>query len=194
MGLLGYTRSSAPSQDMSQQIRAMVSAGVHHDAVYSDVSLPDRKASVRQGMSRLLEDAREGDTIVVWRIDRLGASLTDVLATVSILVERGIQIRSVVDCIDPSTAQGRLMLNLLCSLAEYDRHLASERIAAGMASSRQTGTTLGRPPADPKAIREKVRAVEDARARGLTAADAAQTVGWSRATFYRHQQRHGSER
>jgi len=129
----------------------------------------------------------------VWRIDRLGRSLINALDTVTMLGERGISLRSVQDGTDPSNTNGRLMLNLLASLAEYERHLSSERIASGMTAARQAGTKLGRPPVDPDATHEKLRVVEQARARGLTAADAAQLVRWSRATLYRHQQQHGSE-
>jgi DNA invertase Pin-like site-specific DNA recombinase len=109
------------------------------------------------------------------------------------LGERGISLRSVQDSIDPTTTNGRHRLNLVASLAEYERHLSSERIAAGMTAARQAGTKFGRPPVDPDAVNEKLRVVEQARARGLTAADAAQLVGWSRATLYRHQQQHGSQ-
>lgn len=194
MRLLGYTRVSDASPGAGFQFDALTAAGVKAHDVFSDETAGAKEASSRPGMRRLLEYAQAGDTVVVWRIDRLGRSLREVLDTLTSLGEHCINLRSLQDDIDPSTTHGRLLLNLLSSLAEYDRHLTSERIAAGMASSRKTGTRVGRPPLDPSEIRDKIRAVEDARARGLTAADAAQTVGWSRATFYRHQQEHGSER
>ena len=191
MSLLGYIR--VDGQDARPQLAAVMSAGVEPLGVYSDVFSDGKGALDSPALQRLLDCSVEGDTVVVWRIDRLGRSLSEVLDTVTLIRERGIHLRSLQDGIDSRTAQGRLMLSLLGSLAEYDRHLASERIAAVMASSRQTGTRLGRPPADPEAIRDKIRAVEDARARGLSAADAAHLVGWSRATFYRHQKKHGSQ-
>lgn len=190
----GYTRVSAVSADARPQLDALVAAGVATHDVISEVSSGTKDAPDRPGLRHLVEQALEGDTIVVWRIDRLGRSLVEVLETVSELRERGIKLHSVQDSIDPATTHGRLVLDLLAKLAEYERHLASEQIAAGMASARKTGTSIGRPPLDPAVIRNKIRAVEDARARGLTAADAAQLVGWSRATFYRHQQEHGSQR
>jgi DNA invertase Pin-like site-specific DNA recombinase len=192
MELLGYARTGTMDWDVSPQTDALVSAGVDASGVFCDVDA--MMTTDRPGMRSLLEHAEAGDTIVVWRLDRLGRSLREVLETVGMLVERGILLRSLQDGVDPSTTQGRLMLGLLSSLAEYERHLTSERIAAGMASARQSGTRLGRPPLDPSEIRDKIRAVEDARARGVTAADAAQLVGWSRATYYRHQQEHGSRR
>lgn len=192
MELLGYARTGTMDWDVTPQTDALVSAGVDASGVFCDVDA--MMTTDRPGMRSLLEHAEVGDTIVVWRLDRLGRSLREVLETVGMLVERGILLRSLQDGVDPSTTHGRLMLGLLSSLAEYERHLTSERIAAGMASARQTGTRLGRPPVDPETIRDKVLAVEDARARGLTAANAARSVGWSRATFYRHQQEHGSQR
>lgn len=79
------------------------------------------------------------------------------------------------------------MLNMLATLAEYERELITERVNAGIAAARQSGTRFGRPPVDPNVVAEKLAVATDARAKGRTAADAAQLVGWSRATLYRHQ-------
>jgi DNA invertase Pin-like site-specific DNA recombinase len=192
MTLLGYTRVSAGSPDARPQLNALAFAGVEARDVFSDVTSDAKKPSDPPSMSHLLECAEKGDTIVVWRMDRLGPSLISVLDTVTMLAERGINLHSLQDVIDSSTTVGRLMLKLLTSLAEYERHLSSERIATGMIAARQAGTKLGRPPIDADAAYEKLCVVEQARARGLTAADAAQLVGWSRATLYRHQHRYGS--
>lgn len=191
MRLLGYTRVSTAKPEVRLQADALTFAGVEPGHVFSDVTGANEAAD-RPGMRRLLEYATEGDTIVVWGVDRLGRSLSDVLDTVVVLSERGIDLRSVQDGIDSTTANGRLILELLVRLAEYERHLNGERIASGMAAAREAGTTLGRPPLDPETIRDKLSAVEEARFRGLTAADAAQLVGWSRTTFYRHKQEYGA--
>lgn len=193
MRLLGYTCVSYAAQDAAVQFEALMSSGVETLNVFSDIA-PPKKAADRPGMSRLLECAQARDTVVVWRIDRLGRSLSEVLDTIARMVGRGLYLLSLQDGIDSRTTTGRLLVDFSVSLHEHERHLASERIAAGIASSRKRGTRVGRPPLDPSEIRDKIRAVEDARARGLTAAEAAQLVGWSRATFYRHQQEHGSER
>lgn len=137
---------------------------------------------------KLLEYADEGDTIVVWRVDRLGRSLIDVLNTVNLLRERGILVRSLSDGIDPATSTGRLMLNMLATLAEYERELILERINAGITASQQNGTKFGRPAVNPKVLADKLAIATDARAKGRTAEEAARLVGWSRATLYRHQQ------
>lgn len=185
---LGYTRVSTSTQDAKLQLDALIAAGVQKRDVFADVTSGSRNALHRPGMKKLLEYADEGDTVVVWRVDRLGRSLIDVLNTVNLLRERGILVRSLSDGIDPETSTGRLMLNMLATLAEYERELIVERVNAGIAAARQNGTRFGRPHSDPKVIAAKLDVVADARAKGKTAQEAAQLVGWSRATLYRHQQ------
>lgn len=186
MRLLGYTRVSTAGQDARLQLDALVGVGVEPRDVFPDVTSGSRAAVERPGMRRLLEHAVTGDTVVVWRVDRLGRSLNDVLNTVNQLRERGINVRSVQDGIDPATSSGRLMLNMLATLAEYERELIVERVNAGIAAARESGTRFGRPPIDPGEVAEKLQVVADARAKGRTAAEAARLVGWSRATLYRH--------
>jgi len=138
-------------------------------------------------MTKLLGYAETGDTVIVWRIDRLGRSLIDVLNTVELLRGRGIHVRSLSDGIDPATSTGRLILHMLATLAEYELELIIERVNAGIAAARESGTRFGRPPMNPDIIAEKLAIVTDARDHGRTAAEAASLVGWSRATLYRHQ-------
>ena len=185
---LGYTRVSTSSQDAQLQLDALVAAGVQKRDVFADVTSGSKTAIERPGMKKLLEYAEEGDTVVVWRADRLGRSLIDVLNTVTLLRDRGIHVLSISDGIDPATSTGRLMLNMLATLAEYERELIVERVNAGIAAARQNGTRFGPPVSDPAVIADKLAIVQDARAKGRTAEDAARLVGWSRATLYRHQQ------
>lgn len=155
--------------------------------MFADVTSGSRKAVERPGMRKLLEYAAAGDTVVVWRVDRLGRSLIDVLNTVNLLREKDIDVRSVQDGIDPATSSGRLMLNMLATLAEYERELITERVNAGIAAARAAGTRFGRPPSDPAVTAGKLAVVAEARAKGRTAEQAAALVGWSRASLYRHQ-------
>lgn len=187
MRLLGYTRVSTASQDSQLQVDALLGEGVQRRDVFFDVTSGSKTAVSRPGMKKLLEYAESGDTVVVWRVDRLGRSLIDVLNTVNLLRDRGVAVKSISDGIDPVTSTGRLMLNMLARLAEYERELITERVNAGIAAAKQSGTRFGRPPADPAVIAEKLRVVQEARDRGRTATEAAKLVGWSRATFYRHQ-------
>jgi len=185
---LGYTRVSTASQDAQLQLDALVDSGVQKRDVFSDVTSGSRTAIERPGMKRLMDYVEPGDTVVVWRIDRLGRSLIDVLNTVNLLRDKGVKIRSLSDGIDPETTSGRLMLGMLATLAEYERELITERVNAGIAAARQSGTRFGRPPVDPAVIAEKLDIAQSARRKGRTAAEAASLVGWSRATLYRHQQ------
>jgi DNA invertase Pin-like site-specific DNA recombinase len=91
--------------------------------------------------------------------------------------------------IDPAISTGRLMLNMLATLAEYERELIIERVNAGISAARQNGTSFGRSlSSDPAVIADKLAMALDARAKGRTPEDAARLVGWSRATLYCHQQ------
>lgn len=185
---LGYTRVSTASQDAQLQLDALVDSGVQKRDVFADVTSGSRAAIERPGMKRLMDYVEPGDTVVVWRIDRLGRSLIDVLNTVNLLRDKGVKIRSLLDGIDPETTSGRLMLGMLATLAEYERELITERVNAGIAAAKQSGTRFGRPPVDPAVIAEKLNIAQGARKKGRTAAEAASLVGWSRATLYRHQQ------
>ncbi|MDF2992680.1 MAG: invertase [Microbacterium sp.] len=192
--LFGYTRVSTSSQDAQLQLDALVAAGVQERDVFADVTSGSKNAIERTAMKKLLEYAEDGNTVVVWRVDRLGRSLIDVLNTVNLLRERGVQVRSISDGIDPSTSTGRLMLNMLATLAEYERDLIVERVNAGIAAARANGTRFGRPLADPAVVADKLAIATDARAKGRTAEDAARLAGWSRATIYRHQQAHANSK
>lgn len=187
MRLLGYTRVSTREQDARLQLDALSAVGVEARDVFADVTSGSRKAVDRPGMRKLLEYASPGDTVVVWRVDRLGRSLIDVLNTVNLLRGRQIDLRSVQDGIDPATSSGRLMLNMLATLADYERELITERVNAGIAAAKASGTRFGRPPIDPAVAAEKLAVAADARAKGHTAGQAARLVGWSRASLYRHQ-------
>ena len=92
-----------------------------------------------------MEYVREGDSVVVWKLDRLGRNLQHILATVKALTDRGVTLVSTTDGIDSSTAAGRMMIGVLGSLAEYERELIKERTALKRASSRANGTKFGRP-------------------------------------------------
>ena len=135
---LGYTRVSTATQDAQLQLDALLDAGVQRRDVFSDVTSGSRTAIERPGMKRLLDYVEEGDTVVVWRIDRLGRSLIDVLNTVNLLREQGVKVRSLSDGIDPETTSGRLMLGMLATLAEYERELIVERVNAGIAPAKQS--------------------------------------------------------
>src|SRR6478735_1562447 len=138
----------------------------------------------RPGLAALMDYIREGDTVVVWKLDRLGRNLWHILQTVKKLTERGVTLVSVTDGIDTSTAAGRMMIGVLGSLAEYERELTRERTALKRAASRVNGTKFGRPRKVDDA--DHIATARRMKADGHTAKDIAKYLGVSRATLYRY--------
>ncbi|TYC99910.1 recombinase family protein [Arthrobacter echini] len=184
----GYTRTSTKDkQDDDLQRRALVHAGVAEGAIFSDQVSGSREAKTRSGWSNLDDRLCEGDELVVWRIDRIGRSMIAVVTTVKDLLHRGIEVRSLSDGIDPSTREGRLMLNLMATFAEYERELIQERVQAGVNAARARGVKFGRPTPDAEKVALNLRTVKHLiESEGLGVVDATRTVGWSKATYYRH--------
>lgn len=177
---IGYVRVSTVAQTLDQQQHALDKVGV--SKTFSDTISGARDD--RPGLAEMLAYVRQGDTVVVWKLDRLGRNLQHILATVKALTDRGVTLVSVTDGIDSSTAAGRMMIGVLGSFAEYERELTKERTALKRASSRANGVKFGRP-----------RKVEDAdhiatakrmKADGHVGRDIAKYLGVSRATLYRY--------
>ena len=139
---IGYTRVSTVAQTLDQQNEALTAANVIK--TFSDTMSGARDD--RPGLAELMAYVREGDTVVVWKLDRLGRNTLHILETVKALTDRGVTLVSVTDGIDSSTAAGRMMIGVLGSLAEYERELTKERTALKRATSRAKTTRFGRPP------------------------------------------------
>ncbi len=191
--LLGYVRVSTTDQHGAAQRDALLEAGVEEKYIYFDQLSGAKAAKERPGLSALLAFAREGDTVLVYRIDRLGRSLIDVLNTVAEMQERGIGLKSLVDGIDPSTASGRLQLGLFATLAEYERELINERVRAGVMAAKARGVKFGQQPVDETTVEDKVETARRLLSEGKTAERVAKTVGWSRATLFRYLKMYGYE-
>jgi DNA invertase Pin-like site-specific DNA recombinase len=138
----------------------------------------------RPGLAALMDYVREGDTVVVWKLDRLGRNTLHILETVKALTNHGVTLISTSDGIDSSTAAGRMMIGVLGSLAEYERELIKERTALKRASSRANGTRFGRPRKVANA--EHVSTAKRMKIDGHTGKDIAKYLGVSRATLYRY--------
>lgn len=184
----GYTRTSTKDkQDDDLQRRALVDAGVPGSAIFSDQVSGSKEAKGRPGWTNLDGRLLKDDEIVVWRIDRIGRSMIDVITTVKDLLDRGIEVRSLSDGIDPSTREGRLMLHLMATFAEYERELIQERVQAGVDAAKARGVKFGRPKPDAKKVALNLRTVQHLiESEGLGVVEASRTVGWSKATYYRH--------
>ena len=140
---IGYARVSTADQDLAPQLDVLRAKGC--EPIYSEHA--SGKHADRPELAQAMKALRAGDTLVVWRLDRLGRSLPDLIATVNELASRGIAFESVTEAIDTTTASGKLVFNIFASLADFERHLIGERTRAGLAAGRARGRMGGRPPA-----------------------------------------------
>lgn len=185
--LLGYARVSTNEQDPQLQLDALEQVGV--DRIYTDHS--SGAATARPQLDDMLRNARRGDTIVIWRLDRLGRSTKHLLELTADLDARGIGLRSLNEQIDTTTANGRLIFTLLAAISEFERQLLSERTSAGLQAARKRGRFGGRPRAlTPQAE----QAVIDLRDKGESVTQIAATLRVSRATVYRALEEHTTAR
>jgi DNA invertase Pin-like site-specific DNA recombinase len=178
--LIGYARVSTADQNSDLQIDALKNAGC--DRVFVDEGVSGSTKS-RPELDKCLEHLRTGDSLVVWRLDRLGRSLPHLIEAVGDLENRGIQFKSLQETIDTSTPGGKLVFHVFCSLAEFERDLIKERTNAGLAAARARGRNGGRPAVlKPEQVKMgKALAVN----RDISIGEICKQLGCSRATYYR---------
>src|SRR3954452_2352327 len=139
--LIGYARISTLDQTLALQQDALTQAGC--EQLYTDTL--SGSVTERPGLTQALSHLRAGDTLVVWRLDRLGRSLSHLIETVSQLQERGISFGSLQEQIDTTTTGGKLVFHFFGALAEFERGLIRERTHAGLQAARARGRIFGRP-------------------------------------------------
>jgi len=142
--LIGYARVSTADQNPQMQIDALIKAGVDPRDIYWEKA--SGASAKRREFAAMMKDAREGDIVVVWKLDRLGRSLRQIIDTISELDRKGAKIRSLTQPIDTSTPWGRLILHVLAAVAEVERELGRERTIAGLRSAEAQGRKGGRKP------------------------------------------------
>jgi putative resolvase len=177
--IVGYARISTGNQRLDMQLDALTASGctrIHTDTASGALA-------ARPGLDQALAELDEGDTLVVWRLDRLGRFLSHLVATIDNLTRRGINLRSLHEAIDTTTPTGRLMVHLIASLAEFERELTIERTIAGLEAAKARGANLGSPTVWAP---QRAEAAETLLAAGATVTQAAAALGVSRATIYRH--------
>jgi DNA invertase Pin-like site-specific DNA recombinase len=138
---IGYARVSTQDQNLDLQLDALTAAGC--ERLFQDTASGAK--AVRAGLEDALDHVRAGDTLVVWRLDRLGRSLPDLINTVSQLEARGAGFKSLTESIDTTTTGGKLVFHIFSALAEFERTLIRERTQAGLAAARARGRQGGRP-------------------------------------------------
>ena len=143
MRLLGYARVSDNAQSLNLQLDALRAAGVTSDLIFTDVTSGSRPD--RPGLRQLLESLQPLDCLVVWRLDRLGRSVSHLVRLLEEFGHRGVMFRSLTEAIDTSTPSGRMIFNVLAALACYERELIVERVRAGMRSAAARNIHVGRP-------------------------------------------------
>lgn len=178
--LLGYARVSTSDQTPRLQTDALEQAGCGR--IFSDVASGAR--ADRAALREALDYARPGDTLVVWRLDRLARSLPQLIATIEQLEGRGIGFRSLTEAIDTTTSGGRLVFHLFGALAEFERAIIRERTRAGIRAAAARGRKGGRP----KALSEADRSVAATLLGnpGISVREVARRLGVSVSTLYQH--------
>jgi len=176
---IGYARVSTAEQDLSLQLDALEKAGC--DRVFQE-HISSAKAE-RPEMARALDHLREGDVLVVWRLDRLARSLKELLALGEDIKGRGADLHSISENIDTSTAAGKLVFHVFGALSEFERSLIRERTVAGLKAARARGRCGGRKPK--MTAKDKEAAAAMLAAPEMSVGDVAARMGVSRATLHR---------
>ena len=178
--LIGYARVSTFDQNPGLQIDALKAAGC--EKVFVEQASGAQRD--RPELAAALDFMRKGDTLVVWRLDRLARSLKQLIETIEGLEAKGMTFRSVTEAIDTTTSGGKLIFQIFGALAEFERALIRERTAAGLASARARGRLGGRPPAlSAKDIKAAKAMMKDP---DITMDQVAEKLGVAVSTLYRH--------
>ena len=177
---IGYARVSTDDQHLGQQRDALTKAGC--SVIYEEEA--NRKSMVRPELEQCRNALREGDTLVVWRLDRLGRSLQDLVQIVAELEQRGIGFESLAEKIETGSAVGKQVFHVFAALSEFERNLIRERTQAGLSAARARGRAGGRKPKlDEQQVREIKALLRDP---DIQVADVARRYGVSRTTLYKH--------
>jgi len=179
---IGYARVSTEEQNLDLQIEALTEAGC--DRIITDQAQSGAKAAeTRPGFSEAMDQLGQNDLLVVWKLDRVGRSIADLIHLLKLFGERGIEFRSLTDGIDTTTAGGRLVFHIMGALAEFERDLIQERTKAGLRAAKKRGKRLGRPPMlSPAQIAHAKAAIETKRE---TVSGMAEILGVNRSTVQR---------
>jgi DNA invertase Pin-like site-specific DNA recombinase len=181
--LIGYARVSTFDQNPSLQVDALKSAGC--TKIFTDKI--SGKVAQRPELDKLKEHCREGDTVVVWRLDRLGRSLKDLIEMVNFFDSQGIAFKSLQENIDTATSSGKLVFHIFGALSEFERNLIVERTKAGLQSARARGIKGGRKHKLDAAKQKTAQSMYDSKKH--TIKEICQTLNISKPTLYKYLKR-----
>lgn len=185
---IGYARVSTREQNLDLQVDALRRAGC--GKIYQEV-VSGAKAD-RPVLDALLADLRQGDVLVIWKLDRLGRSLRHLVELATALLEKGVGLKSINDPIDTTTSSGRLTFNLFACLSEFERDLIRERTQAGLTAARARGRLGGRPKGlSPEAQKTAWAAETLYRERSLSVREIADKLGIAKSTLYEYLRHRG---
>ncbi|MBK8177016.1 MAG: recombinase family protein [Rhodospirillales bacterium] len=178
--LVGYARVSTQDQDPALQLDALMQAGC--EKIFTEKASGAQRE--RPQLQAAIDYMREGDTLVIWKLDRLARSLKQLIETVEALAARGIGLRSITEAMDTTTSGGKLIFHIFGALAEFERGVIRERTRAGLDAARARGRTGGRPPAlSPDDLAAAKALLRDP---GITVEQVARRLGVVPSTLYRH--------
>lgn len=187
---IGYARVSTKNQDLSLQLDALEKIGCQK--IYQEKITGATRE--RPQLKKLLEQLREGDVVVVWKLDRLARSLKDLVNLVNEIQEKGAGLQSLNDHIDTTTPQGKLTFHLFAALAEFERDIIRERTNAGLAAARARGRTGGRPKGLSKKAQHTAIIAENLYLeKELTVKEICEQLSISRGTLYNYLRHRGVE-
>lgn len=181
MGSIGYARVSTGDQNTDLQHAALKAAGCHR--IFTDHGVSGLRAN-RPEVDKMLDHLRDGDEVVVWKLDRLGRNTRNLLALIDDLEHRGVHFRSVTEGISTTGPMGRAMLTVMSAFAQLERDQLAERTKADMAAAAKHGRKAGR--REVTVAHGRVKRAHDLKAQGLPPADIGKIIGASRATVYRY--------
>lgn len=180
---IGYARVSTNDQSLDLQVDALKEAGC--ELIFQE-SVSGKKKN-RPELEKLISHLRKGDSIVVWKLDRLGRSIRDLIDLINTFESKGVGFRSLKDNIDTTTPTGKLIFHLFAALAEFERDVISERTKAGLAAARARGRKGGRPPGLSKKAEDIARLAESLyKERKRTITEICDYLDISRPTLYRY--------
>ena len=176
----GYSRVSTSDQDWSLQVDALEKAGVDDRDIYKEKMSGTK--SDRVELRRVLDQLRDQDQLIVWRLDRLARSQLHLLEIAKEVEEKGAELVSLMDNIDTSTATGKMIFGILATLAEFERNLIVERSKAGQAIARKNGVKFGRPNKLSTSLIRQIKMAHDDPE--TTMMDTCKNLGISKSSYY----------